>query len=105
MKDVKGMRKLSREVRKTATQFAERCEFVTASRIKKACASCDNVIAAFCLEYRDGVERAQISAAFVYAAELYGLDYECSHVDDIVPEGKLPMCTIIISNPRKEEGK
>ena len=59
-KTAEQMRSLFPKVRRVAAQFAERCDFITAGRIKSAEASCTWAEAFVCVEYRDSVERAQI---------------------------------------------
>ena len=85
----KQMRALFLKVRRVATQLAERCDFVTASRIKEAVPSCSKNLAVVGVEYHDRVERAQITAAFSYGAELHGLSFYCHGDEDInIGEGK-----------------
>ena len=79
-------REIFLKVRSAAAQLAERCDFITASRIKSAEASCTSADAFVCVEYRDSVERAQIITAFVYASELAGLNFTCNRDEDIVQE-------------------
>jgi len=85
-KTAEQMRSLFPKVRRVAAQFAERCDFITAGRIKSAEASCTWADAFVCVEYRDSVERAQIITAFVYASELAGLNFTCNRDEDIVQE-------------------
>ena len=95
----KQMRALFLKVRRVATQLAERCDFVTASRIKEAAASCGENFAAACVKYRDQVERAQIVTAFTYGASLNGLTFQCNGDEDVTLEGKLSMVTINLEHP------
>lgn len=95
-------REIFLKVRSVAAQFAERCDFITAGRIKSAEASCTSANAFVCVEYRDGVERAQIIASIVYGAELHSLNFSCVREEDITVDIKTKMVTIVLSMP---EGK
>ena len=95
-------REIFLKVRSVAAQLAERYEFITAARIKSASAACVDNTANVCVEYRDGVERAQIIASIVYGAELHSLNFSCVREEDITVDIKTKMVTIVLSMP---EGK
>lgn len=101
----KQMRSLFLKVRRVAAQFAERCDFITAGRIKDATPSCSSIEAFVCVEYRDPVERAQIITAFVYASELSGLNFSCHRDEDHVLESSRRFfVTLVIGRTAEKVG-
>lgn len=80
----KKIRGLFNQVRRTAAQFAERCDFVAVEEIKKARASCSKDTAYVSALYADRVERVQIITSFTYASGLLGLNF-CTSADEDGP--------------------
>ena len=80
--DGKTYRKLFIKARRIAAQFAERCDFVVAERIKKegACCNSSGIIAG--VTYKGNIERTQIVTAYTYAAGLLGLDFYVHRDED-----------------------
>lgn len=97
----KQMRALFIKARRLAADLARRCDFVTLSRISDAKASCCPGGAVVCVEYKDGVERAQAITAFAYGASLLGMDLMCDRREDIIMDGGPSLVTINLS----KEGK
>ena len=76
------IRGLFNQARRTAAQFAERCDFVAAEEIKKARASCSKGTAYVGALYKDPVERVQILTSYTYASGLLGLSFFSSADED-----------------------
>ena len=84
--NAKKMRGLFNQARRTAAQFAERCDFVAAEEIKNARASCSKDTACVGALYKDRVERVQILTSYTYASGLLGLSLFTSGYEDCAAE-------------------
>lgn len=80
--NARKIRGLFNQARRTAAQFAERCDFVAAEEIKKAGASCSKDTAYVGALYKDRVERVQIITSYTYASGLLGLNFFTSIDED-----------------------
>lgn len=80
--NAKKIRGLFNQVRRTAAQFAERCDFVAAEEIKNARASCSKDSAYVSALYKGWVERVQIVTSYTYASGLLGLNFFTSSDED-----------------------
>jgi len=82
VRNAKKIRGLFNQVRRTAAQVAERCDFVAAEEIKNARASCSKDAACVSALYKDRVERVQIITSYTYASGLLGLNFFTSADED-----------------------
>ena len=98
------IRQLFNKARKIASQFAERCDFITSSRIGEAKVSCGPDGATMCVEYKNGVERAQIITAFTYVASLLGMSLSCERLEDVILDGRPSLVTINLYASEEVEG-
>lgn len=88
------IRGLFNQARRTAAQFAERCDFGAAEEIKNAKASCSKDTAFVSALYKDPVERIQIITSYTYAGGLLGLSF-FSAADEDVPAEHGKRCMIL----------
>ncbi len=94
--NAKKIRGLFNQARRTAAQFAEKCDFVAAEEIKNARASCSGGAAYVGALYKDRVERVQIITSYTYACGLLDLNFFSSTAEDGTAEdGKRYMFMIL----------
>lgn len=84
--NTRKIRGLFNQARRTAAQFAEKCDFVAAEEIKNARASCSKDTAYVSALYKDRVERVQIITSYSYACGLLDLNFFTSAVEDVAAE-------------------